>query len=78
MESIMARQVNLEAKLKNITKALPNLQILHDDSVKLADMISHTSTLAESVSAKVRQLDVSRVCFHKDRVLCTVKLILSS
>ncbi|XP_065332863.1 conserved oligomeric Golgi complex subunit 4 [Cloeon dipterum] len=60
LESIMARQVNLEAKLNNITKALPNLQILHNDAVKLADMISHTSTLAESVSAKVRQLDISR------------------
>jgi len=43
----------------------PNLQLVQNDAKQLAGMISFTSTLAENVSSKVRQLDVakvSRVC----------------
>lgn len=51
----------MEAKLRGITKVLPNLQIVHSDAQQLAEMITFTSTLAENVSAKVRQLDIARV-----------------
>lgn len=39
----------------------PNLQILETDSKQLSSMVSFTSTLAENVSSKVRQLDVAKV-----------------
>lgn len=58
--SLLTRQCHLEAKLRGISKALPNLQIVHSDAKQLVEMISFTSTLAENVSAKVRQLDLAR------------------
>jgi len=61
LETLLLRHCHLEAKLRGITKVLPNLQIVHSDAQQLAEMISFTSTLAENVSAKVRQLDIARV-----------------
>jgi hypothetical protein len=61
LETLFSRQCHLEAKLRGITKMLPNLQIVHSDAEQLAEMITFTSTLAENVSAKVRQLDIARV-----------------
>ncbi|XP_023722479.2 conserved oligomeric Golgi complex subunit 4 [Cryptotermes secundus] len=60
LETLLSRQCHLEAKLRGITKVLPNLQIVHSDARQLAEMITFTSTLAENVSAKVRQLDIAR------------------
>ncbi|KAJ9583264.1 hypothetical protein L9F63_022397, partial [Diploptera punctata] len=60
LETLLTRQCHLEAKLRGITKVLPNLQIVHSDAQQLAEMITFTSTLAENVSAKVRQLDIAR------------------
>ncbi|XP_039279872.1 conserved oligomeric Golgi complex subunit 4-like [Nilaparvata lugens] len=60
LEALSARKSYLETKIRGITKALPNLQIVHSDSEQLSEMISFTCTLAENVSAKVRQLDVAR------------------
>ena len=50
-------------KIYNIFFSLfrPNLQLVHNDSEQLFNMISHTSKLAENVSSKVRQLDVAKV-----------------
>jgi len=39
----------------------PNLQLVQNDAKQLSGMISFTSTLAENVSSKVRQLDVAKV-----------------
>jgi hypothetical protein len=60
LETLFSRQCHLEAKLHGITKMLPNLQIVHSDAEQLSEMITFTSTLAENVSAKVRQLDIAR------------------
>ncbi|XP_034237746.1 conserved oligomeric Golgi complex subunit 4 [Thrips palmi] len=60
LETLLARQCHLEAKLRSVTKALPNLQIVKTDAQQLSQMIAHTSTLAENVSAKVRKLDDAR------------------
>nr|CAD7202276.1 unnamed protein product [Timema douglasi] len=60
LETLLARQCHLEAKLRGVTKVLPNLHIVHSDTRRLTDMITFTSTLAENVSAKVRHLDVAR------------------
>jgi hypothetical protein len=63
LETLLSRQCHLEAKLRGITKVLPNLQLVHSDAQQLAEMITFTSTLAENVSSKVRQLDIARVSF---------------
>ena len=39
----------------------PNLQLVQTDANQLEGMISFTSTLAENVSSKVRQLDLAKV-----------------
>lgn len=61
LELLLSRQCQLDAKMRGITKVLPTLQIVHSDALQLTEMISFTSTLAENVSAKVRQLDIARV-----------------
>ncbi|XP_035231381.1 conserved oligomeric Golgi complex subunit 4-like [Stegodyphus dumicola] len=39
---------------------LPQLQLIHSDAEQLSSMISFTSALAENISSKVKQLDVTR------------------
>ena len=39
----------------------PNLNLVENDSKQLSGMISFTSTLADNVSSKVRQLDLAKV-----------------
>ncbi|XP_063215730.1 conserved oligomeric Golgi complex subunit 4 isoform X2 [Bacillus rossius redtenbacheri] len=60
LETLRSRQCHLEAKLRKITKVLPNLQIVQSDTQQLTEMINFTSSLAETVSEKVRQLDIAR------------------
>ncbi|KAK8776333.1 hypothetical protein V5799_030320 [Amblyomma americanum] len=50
----------LEAKITNIHKILPTFQLVYGDAEQLASMISFTSTLAENISSKVRQLDLAK------------------
>ena len=47
--------------MRSIGVALSGLSVVSDKSRQLSDMINHTATLAESVSAKVRRLDEARV-----------------
>lgn len=51
----------MEAKLKNISKVLPNIVLIREEGEKFCTMIDKTNNLAETVSAKVRQLDLARV-----------------
>uniref|UniRef100_A0A182QER7 Conserved oligomeric Golgi complex subunit 4 n=1 Tax=Anopheles farauti TaxID=69004 RepID=A0A182QER7_9DIPT len=60
LEEILSQQCQLEAKMRNIGVALSGLNVVSDKSRHLSEMINHTATLAESVSAKVRRLDEAR------------------
>uniref|UniRef100_A0A182NGK8 Conserved oligomeric Golgi complex subunit 4 n=1 Tax=Anopheles dirus TaxID=7168 RepID=A0A182NGK8_9DIPT len=60
LEEIISQQCQLEAKMRNIGVALSGLNVVSDRSRHLSEMINHTATLAESVSAKVRRLDEAR------------------
>lgn len=63
MDTILARQCHVEAKLQNIGKVLPNVLVIRTEGEKFRDMITRTNELAENVSAKVRQLDLARVSY---------------
>lgn len=63
MDTILARQCHVEAKLQSIGKVLPNVLVIHTEAEKFRDMIMRTNELAENVSAKVRQLDLARVSY---------------
>lgn len=60
LDNLLEHQSALENKMSGLHKILPNLQILETDSKQLSSMVSFTSTLAENVSSKVRQLDVAK------------------
>ncbi|KAG1692940.1 Conserved oligomeric Golgi complex subunit 4 [Nymphon striatum] len=57
---LMGQNEHLQAKVQSLNRILPNLQLLHTDSEQLSGMVSFTSTLAENVSSKVRQLDLAK------------------
>ena len=44
----------------------PNLRALHSDSSELSEAVTRASNLAESVSGKVRILDIAKVCIRID------------
>ena len=44
----------------------PNLRTLHSDSSELSEAVTRASNLAESVSGKVRILDIAKVCIRID------------
>ncbi|XP_058121521.1 conserved oligomeric Golgi complex subunit 4 [Anopheles ziemanni] len=60
LEEILSQQCQLEAKMRSIGIALSSLNVVSDKSRHLSEMINHTASLAESVSAKVRRLDEAR------------------
>ncbi|ELU05879.1 hypothetical protein CAPTEDRAFT_225425 [Capitella teleta] len=60
LEDLLHQQHELEIKMQSLHATLPSLQLVQNDSKQLSGMISFTSTLAENVSSKVRQLDVAK------------------
>ncbi|VDI53366.1 conserved oligomeric Golgi complex subunit 4 [Mytilus galloprovincialis] len=60
LEKLIENQGRLENKMGNMHKVIPNIQILETDSKNLSNMVAFTSTLAENVSSKVRQLDLAK------------------
>lgn len=58
---MLQRYCHVEAKLQNINKILPNVAVVRSEGEKFRDTIDKTNKLAETVSAKVRQLDLARV-----------------
>ncbi|KAL3859523.1 hypothetical protein ACJMK2_009739 [Sinanodonta woodiana] len=60
LDNLLENQSTLEDKMIGLHKTLPNLQILQTDSKQLCSMVTFTSTLAENVSSKVRQLDLAK------------------
>lgn len=50
----------------------PNLQLIEGDAVQLSGMISFTCSLAENVSSKVRQLDLTKVATIHICIICTL------
>lgn len=61
LEKLLSKKTGLDGKIRDIAKAIPNLDIVNSDAKQLAEMVAITSKLAENVSAKVRQLDIARV-----------------
>lgn len=70
LEQMLQRHCHIETKLKSISKVLPNVGVIRIEGEKFLDTIEKTNKLAETVSAKVRQLDHarSRVCECQSRV----------
>ncbi|XP_076331924.1 conserved oligomeric Golgi complex subunit 4 [Tachypleus tridentatus] len=60
LENLLKQQPHLEAKVMSLQRMLPNLQLVHTDAKQLSSMVAFTSTLAENISSKVRQLDLGK------------------
>ncbi|EDW13343.2 conserved oligomeric Golgi complex subunit 4 [Drosophila mojavensis] len=60
LEAALSKQCQIEAKLSGIGRAMATLLTVESDSNKLNMQIVNTAKLAESVSAKVRRLDLAR------------------
>ncbi|EDV98988.1 conserved oligomeric Golgi complex subunit 4 [Drosophila grimshawi] len=60
LEAVLSKQCQVEAKLSGIGRAMATLLTVENDSNKLNLQIVNTAQLAESVSAKVRRLDLAR------------------
>lgn len=77
---MLQRHCHIEAKLQNINKILPNVAVIRSEGEKFRETIDKTNKLAETVSAKVRQLDLARViylyyCLILDLIILYKKLI---
>ncbi|XP_037581438.1 conserved oligomeric Golgi complex subunit 4 isoform X5 [Dermacentor silvarum] len=60
LDGLVSQRTELESKITKIHKILPTFQLVYGDAEQLANMISFTSTLAENISSKVRQLDLAK------------------
>ncbi|XP_059366242.1 conserved oligomeric Golgi complex subunit 4-like [Carassius carassius] len=58
--ALMGQQSNIETKMLSLQRMGPNLQLIEGDAVQLSGMINFTCSLAENVSSKVRQLDLTK------------------
>lgn len=61
LDLLMGQQCDIEAKLRNVSLLVPRLKSVKSDAKHLSGMIHFTCTLAENVSAKVRELDIAKV-----------------
>ena len=79
-ELILSQQGQLHAQLKSLSQWAGKLDIAASDATRLADVIGSTATLADRVSAKVKQLDTakSRVSDCQQRVNDLIDLRLCS
>ncbi|CAD6216456.1 GSCOCG00004617001-RA-CDS [Cotesia congregata] len=70
LEQMLQKYCYVEAKLQSINKILPNVALIRSEGEDFRDTIEKTNRLAETVSAKVRKLDLarSRVCECQSRV----------
>ncbi|XP_023298963.2 conserved oligomeric Golgi complex subunit 4 [Lucilia cuprina] len=60
LENLLSKQCQIESKMRGISRAMLVLNDVSKDSKKLGTQIDRTAQLAESVSAKVRRLDLAR------------------
>lgn len=60
LSALLSKQCQIEARMGGITRAITKLDTINKDTKKLDDQITHTALLANSVSAKVRRLDLAR------------------
>ncbi|KAM9460814.1 conserved oligomeric Golgi complex subunit 4 [Clarias gariepinus] len=60
LEVLSAQQGSIETKMLALQRIGPNLQLIEGDSTQLSGMIRFTCSLAENVSSKVRQLDLTK------------------
>ncbi|KAI5737827.1 hypothetical protein M8J76_017171 [Diaphorina citri] len=56
----LSLKTELESDVQSISESMPNLHIVKSEAKELEEMVNFTSTLAEKVSSKVRQLDLAR------------------
>lgn len=63
LQTLLSNKLNLEVKIDSCLLKYQQLYkaSICEDSKKLSKIISHTSDLAEKVSAKVRNLDTARM-----------------
>lgn len=57
----LSQQCFVEAKLRSVTLLLPRLSSLKSEAKHLSELVQFTSGLAESVSEKVKELDLTKV-----------------
>ncbi|KAI4872932.1 hypothetical protein NFI96_005308 [Prochilodus magdalenae] len=60
LEALASQQGNTETKMLALQRLGPKLQLIEGDAAQLSGMISFTCSLAENVSSKVRQLDLTK------------------
>ena len=63
LEWSVGNRHHLEARLSQLARLVPTLQLVQADARQLENTISFTHQLANNVSAKVRQLDLAKVSF---------------
>ena len=61
LEWSVGNRHHLEARLSQLARLVPTLQLVQADARQLENTISFTHQLANNVSAKVRQLDLAKV-----------------
>ncbi|XP_037401397.1 conserved oligomeric Golgi complex subunit 4 [Pygocentrus nattereri] len=60
LEALAGQQSSIETKMLALQRLGPNLQLIEGDAAQLSGMINFTCSLAENVSSKVRQLDLTK------------------
>ncbi|GIX95139.1 hypothetical protein CDAR_178892 [Caerostris darwini] len=60
LKTFIEKHDRQDDKVLSLLKMMPQLQLAHTDAQQLSQMISFTSALAENISSKVKQLDITR------------------
>ena len=68
INELLSDEKSLESSMGRLRKDMPNMSLIESDAKQLSSLIRFTSSLADSVSHKVRRLDLARTrvaqCLH--------------
>ena len=60
MNELLAQEKSLDSSMTRLRKEMPDMSLIESDAKQLSSLIQFTSTLADSVSYKVRRLDLAK------------------
>lgn len=64
VSNLMGQKIYIDGKIAGLSKVIPTLKLIEHQAVDLVDTINGISKSSETISDKIRSLDMARVSVH--------------
>lgn len=70
LQDILYQRSHVDAKLNAVSKLFTRLELIQKDAQEISNTINKTAQLSDSVTIKIRQLDIARVSYFFIKTEC--------